>query len=61
MDAAIETKGLIKHYGTTVALDGVDLTVNPGEIHGFLGPNGSGKSRGPFTGAGPPRRGRDRA
>jgi len=44
MDAAIEMKGLVKHYGTTVALDGVDLTVNPGEIHGFLGPNGSGKS-----------------
>ena len=44
MDAAIEMKGLVKHYGTTIALDGVDLTVNPGEIHGFLGPNGSGKS-----------------
>ena len=44
MDAAIETRGLVKHYGTTVALDGVDLSVSPGEIHGFLGPNGSGKS-----------------
>ena len=44
MDAAIVTKDLHKRYGKTIALDGVNLTVDAGEIHGFLGPNGSGKS-----------------
>jgi ABC-2 type transport system ATP-binding protein len=44
MDAAIFTRDLVKRYGKTVALDGLDLTVTEGEIHGFLGPNGSGKS-----------------
>lgn len=44
MDAAIVTRDLVKRYGKTVALDGLDLTVTEGEIHGFLGPNGSGKS-----------------
>jgi polyether ionophore transport system ATP-binding protein len=44
MGEAIITRGLVKSYGTTLALDGVDLTVNEGEIHGFLGPNGAGKS-----------------
>lgn len=44
MDLAIITKDLVKRYGKTVALDGVNLTVSAGEIHGFLGPNGSGKS-----------------
>jgi len=44
MDAAIVTKDLKKRYGKTIALDGVDLTVSAGEIHGFLGPNGAGKS-----------------
>jgi ABC-2 type transport system ATP-binding protein len=38
------TRGLVKSYGSTLALDGVDLTVTEGEIHGFLGPNGAGKS-----------------
>jgi ABC-2 type transport system ATP-binding protein len=40
----IETVGLIKTYGATRALDGLDLHVAPGEVHGFLGPNGAGKS-----------------
>lgn len=46
MEAAnlvIETRDLRKTFGTTVALDGHDLTVPEGEVHGFLGPNGSGK------------------
>ncbi|MGO8960796.1 MAG: ATP-binding cassette domain-containing protein [Streptosporangiaceae bacterium] len=40
----IETSGLRKAFGTTVALDGLDLAVAGGEVHGFLGPNGSGKT-----------------
>src|SRR6266540_474618 len=40
----IELEALVKTFGTTRALDGLDLTVAPGEIHGFLGPNGAGKS-----------------
>jgi ABC-2 type transport system ATP-binding protein len=36
--------GLVKTFGRTRALDGLDLTVRPGEVHGFLGPNGAGKS-----------------
>ncbi|HSK23681.1 MAG TPA: ABC transporter ATP-binding protein [Egicoccus sp.] len=44
MDAAIRATGLVKTFGTTRALDGLDLTVAPGEVHGFLGPNGAGKS-----------------
>ena len=44
MSAPIEISGLRKSFGTTVALDGLDLTVAQGEIHGFLGPNGAGKS-----------------
>jgi ABC-2 type transport system ATP-binding protein len=36
--------GLVKSFGRTRALDGLDLTVRTGEVHGFLGPNGSGKS-----------------
>ncbi len=43
-DAIIEIRGLVKTFGTTRALDGLDLTVTPGEVHGFLGPNGAGKS-----------------
>ncbi len=42
--AAIELEGLTKHFGEVVALDGVDLAVEEGEIFGFLGPNGAGKS-----------------
>jgi len=40
----IETRGLTKSYGKQEALRGVDLTVNQGEVYGFIGPNGSGKS-----------------
>ncbi len=41
---AIEIVGLTKSFGAAMALDGLDLTVQPGEVHGFLGPNGSGKT-----------------
>lgn len=41
---AIEVSGLHKSFGKTQALDGLDLDVEAGEVHGFLGPNGSGKS-----------------
>jgi ABC-2 type transport system ATP-binding protein len=44
MTTAIATSGLVKTFGPTRALDGLDLTVNTGEVHGFLGPNGAGKS-----------------
>ncbi len=42
--APIEIAGLSKRFGATQALDGLDLTVATGEVHGFLGPNGAGKS-----------------
>lgn len=42
--ACIEARGLRKAFGATVALDGVDLTVNEGRIVGLIGPNGAGKS-----------------
>src|SRR4051812_45706908 len=41
---AIEIHDLVKTFGATRALDGLDLTVAEGEVHGFLGPNGAGKS-----------------
>jgi polyether ionophore transport system ATP-binding protein len=41
---AIEVAGLRKAFGKTAALDGLDLTVAAGEVHGFLGPNGAGKT-----------------
>ncbi|MGF1647528.1 MAG: ATP-binding cassette domain-containing protein [Kineosporiaceae bacterium] len=44
MTAHIEVHDLVKTFGRTRALDGLDLTVADGEVHGFLGPNGSGKS-----------------
>ena len=43
-DRAIAVSGLVKDYGRTRALDGLDLTVATGEVHGFLGPNGAGKT-----------------
>jgi ABC-2 type transport system ATP-binding protein len=42
--AVIEVRGLVKSFGAFRALDGLDLQVSPGEVHGFLGPNGAGKS-----------------
>ena len=44
MSDVIRTRDLRKTYGSTHALDGLDLTVGQGEVHGFLGPNGAGKS-----------------
>jgi ABC-2 type transport system ATP-binding protein len=44
MQPAITVSGLVKTFGPTRALDGLDLEVATGEVHGFLGPNGSGKS-----------------
>ena len=44
MSSAISVRGLVKTFGTTRALDALDLDVAAGEVHGFLGPNGSGKS-----------------
>ncbi len=41
---AIEIQGLVHHFGASRALDGLDLHVEEGEVHGFLGPNGAGKS-----------------
>ena len=42
--SAISVSGLVKTFGKTHALDGLDLSVKSGEVHGFLGPNGAGKS-----------------
>jgi ABC-2 type transport system ATP-binding protein len=44
MTSVIETRGLTKRFGRVRALDGLDLGVEAGEVHGFLGPNGAGKS-----------------
>ena len=43
-NSAIDLAGLVKRYGRVTALDGFDLTVTRGEVHGLLGPNGAGKS-----------------
>jgi ABC-2 type transport system ATP-binding protein len=43
-DPAVRCAGLVKTFGPTRALDGLELEVARGEVHGFLGPNGSGKS-----------------
>jgi ABC-2 type transport system ATP-binding protein len=44
MTTAILARGLVKTFGSTTALDGLDLEVHAGEVHGFLGPNGAGKT-----------------
>ena len=44
MTEVIRTSGLTKHYGAVHALDGLDLSVEEGQVHGFLGPNGAGKT-----------------
>ena len=44
MSDVIGISGLVKTFGSTRALDGLDLQVRAGEVHGFLGPNGAGKS-----------------
>jgi len=43
-EAAVRTSGLVRRFGSNVAVDGLDLCVRRGEIYGFLGPNGAGKS-----------------
>ncbi|WP_459190793.1 ABC transporter ATP-binding protein [Halosimplex sp. J119] len=42
--AALSTSGLTKRYGSTVAVDSLDLRIDPGVVYGFLGPNGAGKT-----------------
>jgi ABC-2 type transport system ATP-binding protein len=44
MAAAISISSLVKSFGRTRALDGLDLTVQTGEVHGYVGPNGAGKT-----------------
>lgn len=44
MSLAIELKNVVKEYPGVIALDGIDLQVKKGSVHGFLGPNGAGKS-----------------
>src|SRR5882757_7551745 len=46
MDAplAIRARGITKCFGDVVALDGINLSVAPGQIHGLVGPNGAGKT-----------------
>ena len=44
MELAIDATGMERRFGSSVAVDGVDLAVKRGEIYGFLGPNGAGKS-----------------
>src|SRR4051794_25803299 len=42
--APVEVRGLVKRYGEIVAVDGVDLTIEAGDVYGYLGPNGAGKT-----------------
>jgi ABC-2 type transport system ATP-binding protein len=41
---AIVARGLTKRYGSTLALDSLDLNIRKGEVYGYLGPNGAGKT-----------------
>jgi ABC-2 type transport system ATP-binding protein len=43
-DLAVEASGLVKTFGTTRAVDGIDLSIPAGSVYGFLGPNGAGKT-----------------
>ena len=43
-EPVIRVRGLIKRYGSLVAVDGIDFDVAPGEVFGLLGPNGAGKT-----------------
>jgi ABC-2 type transport system ATP-binding protein len=43
-DTPVAARGLVKRYGDIVAVDHVDLNVEPGDVYGFLGPNGAGKT-----------------
>jgi ABC-2 type transport system ATP-binding protein len=43
-DLPVEARGLVKRYGALAAVDGVDLTVERGDVYGYLGPNGAGKT-----------------
>ncbi len=44
MPAAVEIRGLVKRYGAIAAVDGVDLTIESGQVYALLGPNGAGKT-----------------
>ena len=44
MTAAVQVDGLVKRYGAVTAVDGLDLTIEPGAVFGLLGPNGAGKT-----------------
>ncbi len=44
MSAVVQMQGVVKAFGSTRALDGLDLVAEHGEVHGFLGPNGAGKT-----------------
>lgn len=44
MTYAIEAEGLVKHFGETKALQGVDLAAREGTVHAVLGPNGAGRA-----------------
>ncbi len=44
MSALLEVRGLVRRFGATTALDGLDLRVEPGEIYGLVGPDGAGKT-----------------
>src|ERR1700709_21526 len=43
-DKGIEVEGLVRQFKDVRAVDGIDISIKPGEIYGFLGPNGAGKS-----------------